>query len=442
MSNIMKKTIILAAMAILGLAACVKPEVPTTANVKVALTSEGAKYAVEAVKVTLTDGNINLVSETDAEGVASFENVAAGLWTASAVNKSSVDGVLNTFSGSKENITVVAGEDQEVEIALTKVETNQLVIKELYVGGCMDNEGAKNYANDKYIILYNNSELEADATDICFAMSGPLSASGANKYVTDGVYSFEAEGWMPALYAVWWFNTTVKIAPYSQIVVAITGAVDHTATYNKSVDLSKADYCMYDPEQFNLAASYPAPAAGIPETNYLKTYKYGQGTAWPIHMSQASLFIFKMSKAEVEALSKNSEAYDHTLGTSAATNVVKIPAATIVDAIEVWDSANIEKSTNRFPASYNQGYVASTSKAGYSLYRNVDKEATEAIEENKDKLVYNYALGTNEVEATGTTDPSGIDAEASIAAGAKIVYSETNNTTVDFHQRKVASIKK
>ena len=42
----------------------------------------------------------------------------------------------------------------------------------------------------------------------------------------------------------------------------------------------------------------------------------------------------------------------------------------------------------------------------------------------------------------GSTDPSGIDAEASIANGAHIIYSDTNDSFIDFHQKKVASLKK
>lgn len=82
-----------------------------------------------------------------------------------------------------------------------------------------------------------------------------------------------------------------------------------------------------------------------------------------------------------------------------------------------------------------------TNKSGYTIYRNVDKEATEALAENEGKLVYNYAGGTDDFEG-GSTDPSGIDAEASIAKGAHIIYKDTNNSRNDFHQRKVASIKK
>ena len=80
----------------------------------------------------------------------------------------------------------------------------------------------------------------------------------------------------------------------------------------------------------------------------------------------------------------------------------------------------VAKSKPRFSADINTGYLVITNNNGYSAYRNVDKEATEALAENKDKLVYNYAGGTDDIEG-GSTDPSGIDAEASIAAGAHII---------------------
>ena len=147
-----------------------------------------------------------------------------------------------------------------------------------------------------------------------------------------------------------------------------------------------------------------------------------------------------MPKAEAEALSKDTENYDHTLGTSAAMNVVKFPKEKVIGAIEVYSQPNLAKSAPRFPADINTGYVAITNNQGYSVYRNVDKDATEALPENAGKLVYDYAFGTEDKE--GTTDPSGIDAEASIAKGAHIVFSQTNSSTNDFHQRKVASLKK
>ena len=150
-----------------------------------------------------------------------------------------------------------------------------------------------------------------------------------------------------------------------------------------------------------------------------------------------------MAAAEIEVLSKDTENYDHTQGTGDANNVVKFPQANVIGALEVWSSANIEKSTLRFPASLNNGYVSLTNKQGHTIYRNVDKEATEALAENEGKLVYDYAGGTlDAATATGSTDPSGIDAEASIAKGAHIIYKQTNSSANDFHERAVSSLKK
>ena len=67
--------------------------------------------------------------------------------------------------------------------------------------------------------------------------------------------------------------------------------------------------------------------------------------------------------------------------------------------------------------------------------------ATEALAGNEGKIVYGYSLGTTDYKGAQSTDPSGIDAEASIRNGAHIVYSDTNNSSNDFHQRAKASLK-
>lgn len=67
--------------------------------------------------------------------------------------------------------------------------------------------------------------------------------------------------------------------------------------------------------------------------------------------------------------------------------------------------------------------------------------APEALAGNEGKIVYGYSLGTTDYKGAQSTDPSGIDAEASIRNGAHIVYSDTNNSSNDFHQRAKASLK-
>ena len=176
----------------------------------------------------------------------------------------------------------------------------------------------------------------------------------------------------------------------------------------------------------------------IPSDHYLTCSPFTQGTAWAISNMCPAFFIGNMSKDEAKRISEDTENYDTTMGTTAAMRVVKFPKANVIGAVEVWSAPNVEKSNVRFPADVNTGYIAITNKLGYTVYRNVDKDATEALPENEGKLVYNYEGALDDAQNGATV----IDAEASIAAGAHIIYKQTNNTANDFHIRKVSSLKK
>ena len=115
---------------------------------------------------------------------------------------------------------------------------------------------------------------------------------------------------------------------------------------------------------------------------------------------------------------------------------LKVPDEWVVDAIEVFAAGYKDSSLKRLTADIDAGFVWLTNYQGHSLYRNVDQTATEALPENKGRLVYDYALGVD-----ASTDPSGIDAEASIKQGAHIVYMDTNNATNDFHERQRCSLR-
>src|SRR5690606_6734667 len=116
--------------------------------------------------------------------------------------------------------------------------------------------------------------------------------------------------------------------------------------------------------------------------------------------------------------------------------IKKVPTDWIVDGMESFLIGN-DGNHKRLTTTVDAGFVYHINKEGYSLYRNVNKSATEALPENSGKLVYNYGKGTDKVVGLehGSTDPSGIDAEASIKNGARIIYMDTNNSTNDFHLR-------
>ena len=412
-------------------------------EVTVQLKADGAPLAVAGISIDLYDvaGTIGYKEVTDENGVAKFQ-LPAGLYTATASYKTSKDGVRLVYNGSNTGIEVLNEGENAFEIVLNSVESQQLIIKEVYSTGCPKNDSG-NYSNDAYIVLYNNSEFEVDASDVVIGLVLPANANATNKfYDADNKLIYEDAGWIPAYSAIWTFDSNVTIPAYSQIVIAVFGAIDHTATVTASINLDNAAYYwMQKNDQFTNAKYVVSD--NIPATHYLSCTPHNSGNAWVISNSCPAVFIGKMAKADVAALVADKDSYDTTAGTNAAMAVPKFPTAKLVDAVDIWPAANIEKSKGRFPSAVNTGYVAITNNLGHSIYRNVDKEATEALPENAGKLVYDYAGGTyDQAAGTGTTDPSAIDAEASIAAGAHIIYSDTNNSGKDFHERATQSLKK
>ncbi len=444
----MKKVLLFAAAALALIAVSCTPQDkgPATEKVTVQLTFDEEALAEAGINVFLTSGTASFKAQTKEDGVATFK-VPEGAYSVMVSFKKTIDGKNFNFNGSS-TVTVAIGEPAEASVILTKSKTSQLIIKELYNGGSTyKNDEGKDvtYQLDKYITIYNNSDTEVDASRMCLAMAQITALPATNKYTYNdaGIISYEAAGWCPASYAIWWFQkgTEVKIAPYSQITISINGAVDHSKTYPTSLDLSNADFCLYDIEtSFNKADNYPAPSASIPTSHHMKTYVFGTGTAWPFPIQSAAPFILIPAEGvDITEYVKDSNNQDNQQAPSLATNFVKVPIDWIQDALDLWPAADKSKYFYRFPTSVNVDAQVYTNKLGYSTYRNVDRAATEAIASNKGKLVFDYDGAVNP-ENDG--EPTGIDAEASIAAGAKIVYMDTNNCATDFHMRKVATLKK
>ncbi len=417
-------------------------------NIGVQLQFEDSNFDVEGIKIVLSDagGIVDYTATTNATGFAKF-CVPAGQYSATAVYKDkriTANGERITYNGSNASIAVTENSSTPFNIELLKVVSQQVIIKELYNGGCLSADGLGAYQSDPYFTIYNNSAETADISDLVFGIGAPYESYTNNLYYgEDGVLIYEKEDWMPAGGALWWFSEEhVTLAPYTSLTVAVYSATDHTAVNPNSVDLSKEEYywmcnvglgMMYD-----RAGKY-AVSENIPQSHYLTGKAFAMTpTGWPLSTASPTFFTGKMPREQALALCLDTQALDKTL--TAMFSCVKFPKACVYDAVEVWSKGNEATSHVRFSADINSNYVLLTPKLGYSVYRNVDKEATEELPENAGKLVYGYAGGTDDVE--GTTDPSGIDAEASIANGAHIIYSDTNNSFVDFHQRKVFSLKK
>lgn len=312
---------------------------------------------------------------------------------------------------------------------------DQIIIKEVYCGGCPMDDGSGFFQADKCIILYNNCPQKIVANNLCFGFCTPYNSNGNNRNYDDaGQLVYEAEDFTPALNGIWYFPGSLVIEPWSQVVVNVHGAINNTLTYSQSVNYANADYyCMYDPESgYNQTSYYPTPADIIPTSHYLRAVKYGQGKAWPLSVFSPALFIFQMQNATPLEYGMNADNLWYSPGEAhdAIHANIRIPNEWIIDGVEVYSAAEKEKNLKRLTADIDAGYVYLTNKLGHSLYRNVDQEETEAMPENASKLVYGYV-----------DDPSGIDAEASIRRGAHIMYRDWNDSTGDFHERQKCSLR-
>jgi hypothetical protein len=415
---------------------------PTPADISMgqaAITLTGLNDDMNGMEVQLRNITTNSVftQQTDQQGTAVF-NVATGLYEASVSASRNDNGQAYIYNGTSGQLTVHKGQTVTASVAMKRAVISQLVIKELYCGGCMPDVGTTAFHYDKCIVLYNNSAMPASLSDLCFGMGAPANAQATNEnYTADGRLNYEDEGFIPVWNGIWYFPETLTVEPYGQVVVNVHGAINNTRTVTNSVNYANPDYyCMYDPESgYRNSNYYPHPFEGIPTSHYLKAVVFAQGNAWPLSNSAPALVMFQTHGVTPADFARNTANYWYDGGgTSAIDRCVKVPNNWVVDAIEVFQKGT--ESHKRLTADIDAGYVILTNKQGHSLYRNVDREATEALPENAGKLVYDYALGVDD-----STDPSGIDAEASMRQGAHIIYQNTNNSTTDFHERKQCSLR-
>lgn len=443
---IMKKLPLFLSLVLMLFFSCKKKKVYPTYQVMVQLIDTAGANFTEATGVTVkltTSGSNNIYeASSNATGLATFI-VPAGIYTASASHTVTSGAQKIVYNGVADNSTTVANDwvnTTITKVKMRKAQLSQIVIKELFIGGTPKDDGSGAFSFDGYVILYNNSDAAVTVNNLCMATVSPANAQGTNNYYgTDGKLIYESANWIPALSGFWYMPQSTTIPAGKQIVIATRNAVNNTITYSKSINFDNAEYyATYDiASAYNNSTYYVAPVASIPASHYMKAAVYGTGNAWLLSNTSPGLFIFE-TKGTTPAVFGADASKTHILNGSSSTTSKMVPVDWILDGVEGY-LLNNTANKKRILTTIDAGYVYHTNSQGYSIYRNVDKAATEAITTNTGKLVYNYSLGTTSVG--GSTDQSGIDAEASIKNGARIVYKDGNNSTDDFHLRSKASLR-
>ena len=292
-------TMMMMAVASLCLTAC-GDDAPVGSPVSagtVVVSLQGVSGDMSNIEITLR-GNSTFTAKADKDGKATF-NVTTGIYEATASGSYAINGTFYKANGTGGQVVVQANQTINVGIAMKEAKSSQVIIKEIYNGGCPSDDG-KTYQFDKCIILYNNSDQQAELSNLCIATCSPGNAHAMNKdYDENGRLVYESQGFTPAQHGMWWFQDKLTIAPYSQVVVNVCGAIDNTLTVSQSVNYANADYyCMYDPESgYNNTRYYPAPASVIPTSHHLKAKEVGQGNGWTMSVSSPAVFIFSTDVA-------------------------------------------------------------------------------------------------------------------------------------------------
>lgn len=187
-----------------------------------------AGYLREGVAVKLSDRNTGNVyaALTDAQGHAGFR-VAAGHYRLSVLDLPDDSAV---FNGTIEQVDLVGG-DKDVDVALKFSKPGTILIKDIYSGGCMQDPPATGtYADDKYIVLHNNSFETYYLDGLCLAMVAPYNSNANNPWtstdpsgnivfrdyaaIPDCIWMFPGSGtdfrWNPARMP-WWPTTASTI---------------------------------------------------------------------------------------------------------------------------------------------------------------------------------------------------------------------------------------
>lgn len=431
----MKKIILLLAITLFGIAC--KKEISTDLHkvvIQLDYPQSGAMTAVAGVKVKLTGKASVFEGLTDANGQVTLMVPSDVYDISSSETRRSGTSIYNYNALNTNQVIVNSWKDGDViNMRLLESKSSQLVLKEVFLGGTPFDNGAGTFNYDAYVIIYNNSEFPCTTTNLCIAAITPLNGYANNPfYGADGKLIYENEGYIPTGSGLWYFPKTLTIQPGKQVVVSLYNAVNNTLTHSRSINFANPDYyAMYDISSgYKNASYYVSPSAVIPTSHYLKAVTLGAGNAWAPSLTTPGIFIFEPQNTTPEAFIANAS-------NTVLTSYRKVPVDWVLDGIETF-YLNNDNNKKRFLSTVDAGYVYHTNKMGYSIYRNVDEEATLAIPSNTGKIVYGYNLGT--VAIGGSTDPSNINAQASLANGARIIYKDTNNSTNDTHLRLKASL--
>lgn len=349
-----------------------------TLQVNAVYPDEYSDYLREGVTVKIEDidrGN-SYTSKTDKNGTVRF-SLTKGIYRIQISDKAEQD----IFNGLADKVKFVNG-DLTLNLPLVHSRSGDIVIKEIYCGGCTKLPFEGNYQSDKYMILHNNTSETQYLDGLCFGSLDPYNSQATNVWVTQD----ESTGatifpdFLPVAQCVWQFGgtgQTFPLAPGEDAVVVICGAIDHAAQYPQSVNLNKPGYFVcYNPVYFWNTLYHPAPGDQITPDHYLNVViKTGQANAYTFSVFSPATVLFKAKDTTIQDFVSQADNVIQKPG-STVDRIVKVPVDWVLDAVEIYYGGS-SNNMKRMPPSVDAGYVTQSALYdGRTLYRHTDEEAS------------------------------------------------------------------
>lgn len=337
---------------------------------------EGGPQAGVTVNITEIDKGIDYTAVTDSEGKASID-LLDGIYRITA-NCFTDDYI---FNGSADRVRII-GADKKVPVTMDMSEPGDIVIKEIYCGGCLRYPYEGNYLYDSYIILHNNTDEIQYLDSLCLGVADPYNATGVNVWTSrDESGATVFPDFVPVIQAVWKIKgdgTTFPLQPGQDAVVCIFGAIDHTLQYPLSVNLNRPGYFVcYNLEYFPNTAYHPVPGNNITSDHYLEVVvKTGQANAYTFSFNSPAVVIFKARGMSIEDFTGMEDSIIQKPGSS-SDRIVKIPVEWVIDGVEVF-TGNSAGNMKRLCPAIDAGYVSfSAPYQGHTLFRNTNQALSE-----------------------------------------------------------------
>ena len=330
---------------------------------------QGAKVTIEGVSTVI---NYTLYTGTDGTATTHVPNGIFRITVSDQAGSS-------LYNGSVDKL-VISGEDMMVQIPMIRSVRGQVVIKELYCGGCSKEPKEGTYQSDQYVIVHNNDIQTAYLDGLCLGTLSPYNSNANNPWVDkDG----NLPDFAPVIQAVWRIGGnghSFPLEPGEDAVICFRGAIDHTAQYPRSVNLNKPDYFVcYNPVYFPNTTYHPIPGNQIREDHYLEVViKTGQANAYTLSINSPVLILFRpQDGADIYDFVAQPENLIQVPGSS-IDRVVATPLDWIEDGVEVFNGSS-SSNNKRLDPSVDAGHVLlSTTFKGHTLRRSEDIEATKA----------------------------------------------------------------